>query len=276
MARPARFSLDEKKTRDLRMEGAMFLKVAIMILMTGSAAYGATKPPPPSPAPAPAPFAVNLTDLLTVTGPYHQFLSYLESTKVIETLQHQANDSHQGVTIFVPTDDAFSSLKKPSLSNLTQDQLKNLLLFHSLPKFYSLADFRNLSKLSPVATFAGGPFALNFTDDSGTIHVYSGWTTTKIGSAVLSTYPVAVYQVGGVLLPEAIFGAAPPPAPAPAPAPDTNVSDISPSSSVSSTSGSPNSSPATASPSAAPTSRLVGGGVLLSSLLVISGITALL
>ncbi|XP_028053798.1 60S ribosomal protein L13a-4-like [Camellia sinensis] len=68
-----------------------------------------------TPAPAPAPPFVNLTALLTVTGPYHTFLTYLQSTKVIETLQNQANNTVEGLTLFVPTDAAFSSLKKPSL-----------------------------------------------------------------------------------------------------------------------------------------------------------------
>jgi hypothetical protein len=41
--------------------------------------------PTPSPAPAPSPPYVNLTDLLSVAGPFHNFLNYLESTKVIDT-----------------------------------------------------------------------------------------------------------------------------------------------------------------------------------------------
>ncbi|KAA8524796.1 hypothetical protein F0562_011219 [Nyssa sinensis] len=174
----------------------------------------------PSPAPAPAPDFVNLTDLLTVAGPFHTFLGYLESTKVIETFQNQANNTEEGITIFVPKDDAFSSLKNPSLSNLTGDQLKSLCLFHALSHYYSLADFKNLSQLSPVSTLAGGQYTLNFTDVSGTAHLSSGWTNTKVSSSVHSTDPVAVYQVDKVLLPEAIFGTDIPPTPAPAPSPD--------------------------------------------------------
>ncbi|KAK9285643.1 hypothetical protein L1049_024841 [Liquidambar formosana] len=182
----------------------------------------------PTPAPAPAPAFVNLTDLLTVAGPFHTFLSYLESTKVIETFQNQANNTEEGITMFVPKDGAFSSLKKPSLSNLTQDQLKKLVLFHALPHYYSLADFKNLSQLSPVTTFAGGQYTLNFTDVSGTVRIGSGWTNTVVSSSVHSTDPVAVYQVDKVLLPEAIFGTDIPPMPAPAPAPDKSPAADSP------------------------------------------------
>lgn len=182
----------------------------------------ATPSPSPAPAPAPTPAYVNLTALLSVAGPFHTFLNYLESTKVIDTLQNQANNTEEGLTLFVPKDAAFSALKKPlpSLSNLTQDQLRQLCLFHALPHYYSLSDFKNLSDVGGIPTFAGGDYTLNLTDVSGTIHMTSGWSDTKISSSVFSTAPVGIYQVDKVLLPEAIFGTDIPPMPAPAPAPD--------------------------------------------------------
>ncbi|KAL9360592.1 hypothetical protein Peur_048715 [Populus x canadensis] len=200
--------------------------------------------PAPAPAPAPTPPYVSLTDLLSVAGPFHTFLSYLESTKVVDTFQNQANNTDEGITIFVPKDDAFKNLKKPSLSNLTQDQVKQLILFHALPHYYALADFKNLSQVSPVSTFAGaGGYALNFTDVSGTVHLDSGWSKTKVSSSVHSTDPVAVYQVDKVLLPEAIFGADIPPAPAPAPAPETSLAADSPSSDSTGDGSAPGTSP---------------------------------
>lgn len=182
----------------------------------------------PTPAPAPAPDFVNLADLLSVAGPFHTFLSYLESTKVIDTFQNQANNTEEGITLFVPKDGAFASQKKPSLSNLTDDQLKSLCLFHALPHYYTLADFKNLSNMSPVSTFAGGEYTVNFTAITGTAHISSGWTDTKVSSSVHSTDPVAVYQIDKVLLPEAIFGTDIPPTPAPAPAPDISPAADSP------------------------------------------------
>uniref|UniRef100_A0A3Q7HAU0 FAS1 domain-containing protein n=1 Tax=Solanum lycopersicum TaxID=4081 RepID=A0A3Q7HAU0_SOLLC len=113
-----------------------------------------------APAPAPGPEYTNLTDLLSVAGPFHTFLNYLVSTKVIETFQAQANNTEEGITLFVPKDSAFTSLKKPSLSNLTSEQLKSLCLFHTLA--------------------GGNLYSLNFTDDSGTVHLNSGWSRTKV------------------------------------------------------------------------------------------------
>lgn len=211
----------------------------ILFLLHPEAAFAQAIAGPPSlsptPAPAPAPDFVNLTDLLTVAGPFHTFLGYLESTKVIDTFQNLANDTEEGITIFVPKDSAFSSLKKPSLSNLTNDQLKSLCLFHALPHYYTLSDFKNLTGLSPISTFGGGQYSLNFTDVSGTVRLSSGWTNTKVSSSVHSTDPVAVYQIDKVLLPEAIFGTDIPPMPAPAPAPD--ISPVADSPSESSESG---------------------------------------
>ncbi|CAO2820285.1 unnamed protein product [Amaranthus hypochondriacus] len=206
------------------MDKTMILVFTTTLLMLSTSMVNGQKKgvptPSPAPAPAPGPTYVNLTELLSVAGPFHTFLNYLESTKVIDTLQNQANNTDEGLTLFVPKDSAFSSLKKPSLSNLTQDQLKKLCLFHALPHYYSLADFRNLSEIGGVNTLAGGDYSLNFTDVSGTIHMTSGWSVTKISSSVWSTEPVGIYQVDKVLLPEAIFGTDIPPMPAPAPAPD--------------------------------------------------------
>ncbi|XP_042500261.1 fasciclin-like arabinogalactan protein 7 [Macadamia integrifolia] len=235
------------------MEAKMIFMVTSLVVLLSSSSTNGKSPPSPVlpltsvPAPAPAPDYVNLTDLLTVAGPFSKFLSLLESTNVIKTFQDQANNTEQGITIFVPKDSAFSSLKKPSLSNLTQDQKKSLALFHGLSQYYTLAAFTNLSQSSPVTTMAGGQFTLNFTDISGTALLSSGWTDTKVSSSVHSTNPVAVYQVDKVLLPEAIFGVAPPQAPAPAPTPDiapvadassTPTKGTSPKSSTSSSSSS--------------------------------------
>lgn len=217
---------------------AIFLAFSFVAMLISSPANAQTAPAPfvapspflaPSPAPAPAPHFVDLADLLSVAGPFNTFLNYLEQTGVIKTFQDQANNTKLGITIFVPKDSAFSSLKKTTFSNLTQNQLKTLLLYHALPKYYTLSDFKTLSASGPVNTFAGGSYSLNVTDNTGVIHVSSSWSNPKISSSVYTTAPVAVYEVNRVLLPMAIFRTDPPLAPAPAPAPDTKPSDLAPS-----------------------------------------------
>ncbi|XP_059661172.1 fasciclin-like arabinogalactan protein 7 [Cornus florida] len=244
-----------------------FMVSSILVLLCSTSAYAQTVGSPtlsPTPAPAPAPDFVNLTELLTVAGPFSTFLRYLQSTKVIETFQNQANNTEEGITIFVPKDAAFASLKKPSLSNLTADQLKSLCLFHALPHYYSLSDFKNLSDVSPISTFAGGQYSLNFSDVSGTVQLGSGWTTTRVSSSVHSTDPVAIYQINKVLLPEAIFGTDIPPTPAPAPSPD-----IAPAADTPTEKSGNELSPASASPSSS--YKIISWGIWSHMVLAISG-----
>ncbi|KAL6661696.1 hypothetical protein ACP70R_001080 [Stipagrostis hirtigluma subsp. patula] len=216
--------------------GILTVAMLAIVLSSPAVAQKHKSPPapaapilPPSPAPAPAPRYVDLADLLSVAGPFHTFLEYLQKTNVIETFQNQANNTKEGITIFVAKDSAFAALKKTTFANLTQDQLKSLLLFHAIPKFYSLAEFNKLSSQNPVATFAGSQYTLNLTDNMGSIHVKSMWSNPEISSSVYATRPVAVYEVNKVLLPMQIFKSDPPLAPAPAPAPDAKASDVAPS-----------------------------------------------
>lgn len=263
------------KLVDKMESNLVFMVSSTLLLLFYSPAFAQSASPPspaslsPTPAPAPAPDYVNLTDLLSVAGPFHTFLDKIQSTKVLETLQNQANNTEQGVTIFVPKDSAFSSLKKPSLSNLTNDQLKSLLLFHALPHYYSLSEFKNLSQSSQT-TMAGGQYTLNFTDDSGTVHIDSGWTKTNVSSSVHSTDPVAIYQVDKVLLPEAIFGTDIPPTPAPAPSPDIAPTADSP------TSDTKAKSPSSSSPGDSSSYRVISMGIWSHFVLAISGGLALL
>ncbi|TVU09998.1 hypothetical protein EJB05_43500, partial [Eragrostis curvula] len=215
-------------------KAAIFITAVLAVLLSSPALAQKSSPPAPapvalppstSPAPAPAPHYVDLAQLLSVAGPFHTFLNYLEKTNVIETFQSQANRTDEGITIFVPKDSAFAALKKSTFSNLTADQLKTLLLYHAFPRFYSLSEFRNLSALNPVSTFAGSPYTLNLTDDMGSIYVKSMWSKPKISSSVYATDPVAIYALNNVLLPMQIFSKDPPLAPAPAPAPESGASD---------------------------------------------------
>lgn len=186
-------------------------------------------PPVDTPAPAPVPRDVNLTDLLSLAGPYATFLRYLVKTDVIKTFQTQANDTDAdhptpGITIFAPEDSAFAALDPAALSNLTADRLRTLMLCHALPKYHPLSSFSALAAAGPVPTFAGGQCAVNVTYDAGRIRVVSSWgKAARLVSSVYSTEPAAVYALDRVLLPDQVFPtepevAAPVPAPAPAPA----------------------------------------------------------
>jgi len=96
------------------------------------------------------------------------------------------------------------------LSDLSVQQLKNLMMYHSLPKHYELADFERLSQTRPVTTLAGGLYTVNVTYDAGTVHVHSTWADAKIVSSVSVDAPMVIYELDRVLLPDTLFHAQPP------------------------------------------------------------------
>eukprot|EP00252_Welwitschia_mirabilis_P019486 TRINITY_DN4527_c0_g1_i1.p1 TRINITY_DN4527_c0_g1~~TRINITY_DN4527_c0_g1_i1.p1 ORF type:complete len:274 (+),score=16.51 TRINITY_DN4527_c0_g1_i1:1000-1821(+) len=246
--------------------GLLLLQILVCVTMVAAAKKKPAPPTPtpsPSPAPAPAPAYVNLTALLSVAGPFSQFLQLLQSTGVLKTVQDQANISDVGLTLFVPTDKAFSSVPSKTLAKLGSDQKKALLLAHAIPRFYTLSDFQNFS--NPARTMAsgleGGKYNLNITSKNGAVSVSSGYVKTSISSTVYVTDPAGIYSVGKVLLPQDIFGV---PAPTPAPAP-SRVAPKTPSPSRESASESPSSSssPATAtSPAGSPSGSPSAGSFL--------------
>ncbi|AQK44226.1 Fasciclin-like arabinogalactan protein 7 [Zea mays] len=160
--------------------------------------------------PTPQANRANLTAILVLDGPFRTFLGYLQQTNLVEVFQNQAYLTDQGITIFVPVDRAFAAVKPPVLSRLSTQQLKNLMMYHSLPKHYELADFERLSQTRPVTTLAGSLYTVNMTYDAGTVHVHSSWADAKIVGSVSVDAPMAIYELDRVLLPDSIFRAQPP------------------------------------------------------------------
>uniref|UniRef100_A0A6N2M914 FAS1 domain-containing protein n=1 Tax=Salix viminalis TaxID=40686 RepID=A0A6N2M914_SALVM len=146
---------------------------------------------PAAPAPAPPSGPVNFTAVLEKGGQFVTFMMLLNKTQTFNQVENQLNSSSEGMTIFAPTDNAFSNLKAGALNGLSQQQQVQLLQYHMLSKFYSLSNLLLVS--NPVSTQASGHegvWGLNFT----------------------------VYPIDKVLLPEELFGvnrtiASPPPPP---------------------------------------------------------------
>lgn len=211
----------------MELKPALLAVAVLCLALPRSSLSQSATPIADTPAPAPAPHHVNLTDLLSLAGPYATFLDYLIKTDVLPTLQTKANatatdDLHGGLTVFAPEDSAFAAVDEGALSNLTSDQLRTLMLCHAVPRYLPLSSFAALAASGPVSTFAG-ECKVNVTYAAGRIRVASGWTSkAKLVSSVYSTPPVAVYALDSVLLPKQVFPAEPAvvvPAPAPAPTP---------------------------------------------------------
>ncbi|KAL0443928.1 UNVERIFIED_CONTAM: Fasciclin-like arabinogalactan protein 9 [Sesamum latifolium] len=170
-------------------------------------------------APAPAPSGpINITAILEKAGQYTFFIRLLNETQAGNQINNQVNNSHDGMTVFAPTDNAFNNLPTGTLNNLTDQQHVQLVLYHICPKFYSLDSLLTVS--NPVRTQAsgqdGGVFGLNFTGQGNQVNVSTGIVEVPLYNALRKDFPLAVYQVDKVLLPEEFYKAKAPAASPPA------------------------------------------------------------
>ncbi|KAF8403034.1 hypothetical protein HHK36_011129 [Tetracentron sinense] len=178
-----------------------------------------------SPAPGPA-GPTNITAILEKAGQFNTLIRLLKVTQVGDQINTQLNNSNQGLTVFAPTDNAFSTLKSGTLNSLTDQQKSELVQFHVLPSFLSVPQFQTVS--NPLRTQAGntnsGQFPLNVTTSGNQVNVSTGVVDATVANTIYTDNQLAVYQVDKVLLPLSIFG---PSSPAPAPSKPEKVSPSS-------------------------------------------------
>ncbi|KAL8193259.1 hypothetical protein R6Q57_026840 [Mikania cordata] len=173
------------------------------------------------PAPAPGPPApTNITKILEKASQFTTLIRLLDITKVGDQINTQLNNSKQGMTVFAPPDNAFSSLSAGTLNSLSDQQKDELMQFHVIPTFISSSQFQTLS--NPLRTQAGDStfynFPLNITTSGNQVNLTTGVVNATVANSIYSDGSLAVYQVDKVLLPMNLFGPQPPAA-APAPEP---------------------------------------------------------
>ncbi|KAG4913391.1 hypothetical protein AAZX31_19G166300 [Glycine max] len=179
-------------------------------------------------APAPA-GPTNITQVLEKAGQFTTFIKLLKASQIADRINSQLNNSNQGLTVFAPTDNAFSSLKAGTLNSINSQDQMQLIQFHILPTLYTISQFQTAS--NPLHTQAGnsddGEYPLNVTTSGNQVNVTTGVVDTTVSNTIYSDNQLAVYQVDKVLLPMKLFGATAPaasPAEAPAPTkPEKNV-----------------------------------------------------
>ncbi|KAL6276082.1 hypothetical protein ACE6H2_019683 [Prunus campanulata] len=182
---------------------------------------GPVVPAPPADAPAPS-GPTNITKILERAGGYKVFIRLLKSTQVDNQLYRQLNNSNSQLTVFAPTDGAFSNLGTGSLNSLSDEQKGQLVQFHLIPDFLTIQNFQTIS--NPVRTQAGSglEYPLNITTSGNSVNISTGLVNTSISGTVYSDNQIAIYQVDSVLQPYGVFAPKrqlPKLAPAPAPAP---------------------------------------------------------
>ncbi|KAJ0806515.1 putative FAS1 domain-containing protein [Helianthus annuus] len=170
-------------------------------------------------APAPAPTGpTNITKILEKAGQFTTLIRLMKVTQLGDQINTQLNNSNQGMTVFAPTDNAFSSLKAGTLNSLSDQEKVSLLQFHVVPTYLTNAQLQTVS--NPLRTQAGdtasNKFPLNVTTSGNQVNVSTGVVDTTVSNSIYTDGTLAVYQVDKVLLPMSLFG---PSAPAPAPEP---------------------------------------------------------
>ncbi|CAM0883510.1 unnamed protein product [Alopecurus aequalis] len=152
---------------------------------------------------------VNITRVLTDARGFNVAASMLEASGVADDLE---SDEHgAGVTIFVPTDEAFADLPAiDRLQSLPADRKAVVLRFHVLHSYYPLGSLESI--VNPVQpTLAtecteAGRFTLNITRFNGSVAIDTGVVQASITRTVFDQNPVAVFAVSKVLLPKEMFG----------------------------------------------------------------------
>ncbi|RWR95586.1 fasciclin-like arabinogalactan protein 12 [Cinnamomum micranthum f. kanehirae] len=171
-----------------------------------------------SPAPGPA-GPPNVTAALEKGGQFTTLIRLMQGSQLTSQIDGQLNDTNNGITIFAPSDSAFSSLPAGTLNSLNQQQKSSLIQFHVIPTYIGRSQFQTIS--NPLRTQAGdsGPYAypINITTSGSTVNISTGVDNTTISGTVHDDGQLVVYQIDKVLLPMGLFGPKPP-APAPAPA----------------------------------------------------------
>ncbi|GLJ44171.1 hypothetical protein SUGI_0921740 [Cryptomeria japonica] len=172
-------------------------------------------------SPAPTSVGFNVTDALVKANNFNFFVSLMEASGVV--YEFQSEEAGAGITIFAPTDDAFSALNPETLQGLTADKKALILKYHVLLSYYPLGSLQTI--VNPVqptlATQAMGAssYTLNITQIHGDVAVNTGIVQAPVTETVFDQKPLAIFAVPKVLLPREIFGSKTAPTPSPAPAP---------------------------------------------------------
>uniref|UniRef100_A0A1D1Y7H0 Fasciclin-like arabinogalactan protein 11 n=1 Tax=Anthurium amnicola TaxID=1678845 RepID=A0A1D1Y7H0_9ARAE len=208
---------------------------------------------------------LNVTGILEKAGQFTTLIRLLRSTQMESQINSQLKNSNNGLTLFAPTDAAFSSLSPGTLNSLTDQQKVELVQYHVLPTLVPPSQFQTVS--NPVRTLAGdargGGYPLNVSSaGSGQVNISTGVVNATVSNAIFSDGQLAVYPVEKVLLPLRLFG----PAAAPAPAPSSSTT---PKGSLPNSKDGPPKAAVQASSTAARLGRMGFGGFAALALLLI-------
>ncbi|KAK8683479.1 hypothetical protein V6N13_039538 [Hibiscus sabdariffa] len=155
------------------------------------------------------PPGLNITKALIDGHNFNVAAALLSASGVVD--EFEADEGGAGITLFVPTDGAFSDLPgNVRLQSLPADKKSVVLKFHVLHSYYPLGSLESI--VNPVQpTLAtedngAGSFTLNISRFNGSVAIDTGIVQASVTQTVFDQNPVSIFGVSKVLLPREIFG----------------------------------------------------------------------
>ncbi|KAM3381097.1 fasciclin-like arabinogalactan protein 4 [Capsicum galapagoense] len=151
---------------------------------------------------------LNITKTLIDGHNFNVAASMLTASGVEE--EFEEDERGAGITLFIPTDEAFSDLSSSSIfQSLPAEKKADVLRFHVLHSYYPLGSLQSI--VNPVQpTLAteqngAGSFTLNISRLNGDVSIDTGIVQARITRTVFDQNPVAIFGVSSVLLPKEFF-----------------------------------------------------------------------
>ncbi|PIN21586.1 hypothetical protein CDL12_05287 [Handroanthus impetiginosus] len=155
------------------------------------------------------PLGLNITKALIDGHDFNVAASMLAASGVVS--EFEADEGGAGITMFVPTDEAFADLPSSvKFQSLPADEKAVVLRFHVLHSYYPLGSLESI--VNPVQpTLAteqngAGSFTLNISRVNGSVGIDTGIVQASVTQTVFDQNPVAIFGVSEVLLPREFFG----------------------------------------------------------------------
>lgn len=168
-----------------------------------------TPPPTSGTSLSPPPAGINLTQILINGHDFNVALSLLVASGVITEFENDERGA--GITVFVPTDSAFSDLpENVNLQSLPAELKATVLRFHVLHSYYTLGSLESITNpVNPtLATeeMGAGCYTLNISRVNGSIvTINTGVVLAVVTQTAFDQNPVSVFGVSKVLLPKELF-----------------------------------------------------------------------
>ncbi|KAK9075791.1 hypothetical protein SSX86_004120 [Deinandra increscens subsp. villosa] len=155
------------------------------------------------------PLGLNITKALIDGHNFNVAASMLAASGVVQ--EFESDEGGAGITLFVPTDDAFAGLPPTAnFQSLPADKKADVLRYHVLHSYYPLGSLQSIvNPLQPTLATedkGAGSFTLNISRVNGSVAINTGIVQASVTQTVFDQNPIAIFGISRVLLPKEIFG----------------------------------------------------------------------